>query len=319
VTGRTVVEPPGSGSGWWAGAPTVLDRNGTFYLSYRLRRPRELGRGYETRIAASRDGTVFRDVWRMTSHDLASPSIERCALLTESDGAMRLYVSYVDGADGRWRIDVLEARSLEALHARGRRPVLMPSEVGVAGVKDPCIVRAQGQWHMYVSCAVSGDPANVELHRREDAFASGSIRSATGLATSADGERWRWHGIVLAPPESGWDAYETRITAVVEDDGRYLAFYDGIATAAENYEERTGLAESTDLQTWRRLTVTRPLYGSPHGSGSLRYVSAVEPSGALLYAEIARRDGSHELCVFRAPADVRRVQHNSRQHDSRQP
>jgi hypothetical protein len=90
----------------------VHHQNRTFYLSYRLRRPRELGRGYESRIATSRDGAMFQDVWRMTSRDLTSPSIERCALLPESDGVARLYVSYVDGADGRWRIDVLEGPSV---------------------------------------------------------------------------------------------------------------------------------------------------------------------------------------------------------------
>ena len=48
--------PLGDGPGWWAGAPgaTFDAQSNTFYLVYRQRQPRELGRGVELRIAASR-------------------------------------------------------------------------------------------------------------------------------------------------------------------------------------------------------------------------------------------------------------------------
>src|SRR5262245_19140843 len=80
--GETVIEPPGTGQGWWAGAcSAAVDADaGRFYLSYRLRKPRELGRGVECRVAESEDGVQLRDIWRMGKEALASPSVERSAL-----------------------------------------------------------------------------------------------------------------------------------------------------------------------------------------------------------------------------------------------
>jgi len=111
--GTVVREPPGEGPGYWAGAPGVtyhrkLER---FYMVYRLRRPRGLepDRGAEIRIAYSRDGVTFQDVWSGTKDQLGTSSIERCALVHLPDGGWRLYPSYVDPADGRWMIGLVEA------------------------------------------------------------------------------------------------------------------------------------------------------------------------------------------------------------------
>src|SRR5690606_12086048 len=45
--GRTILEPPGSGYGYWAGAPSAVYDPGEdrFYTYYRLRSPRTKGRG----------------------------------------------------------------------------------------------------------------------------------------------------------------------------------------------------------------------------------------------------------------------------------
>jgi hypothetical protein len=81
----------------------------------------------------------------------------------------------------------------------------------------------------------------------------------------------------------------TRITAVV---GEY-AYFDGRASAAENYEERTGIARWNGS---RYIAVAGPA-SSPFGGGALRYVSAVALPGRSmrLYYEISTRYGSHEL------------------------
>jgi hypothetical protein len=66
----------------------------------------------------------------------------------------------------------------------------------------------------------------------------------------------------------------------------------------ENYEERTGMAESRDGADWRRLTRDAPLLTADEGSASLRYVSRIEWQGRVLhYYEFARADGAHELRV----------------------
>jgi len=165
-------------------------------------------------------------------------------------------------------------------------------------VKDPVVIRDGPRWLMFASfgsrelrAAPGTDDA---LHASGDALSTGQLLSSTGLATSDDGLRWSWEGPVLAPPRSGWDGFETRISAVLPRDGAWLALYDGIATIAKNYEERTGIARSSDLRAWTRETTDGPAFRSPHASGSLRYACVV---GSLVYAEAARADGAHDLVV----------------------
>jgi hypothetical protein len=75
-----------------------------------------------------------------------------------------------------------------------------------------------------------------------------------------------------------------------------MALYDGRASAAENFEERTGLATGTS-PVGLTANGEGPVAASPHGRGGLRYVSLVPlPFGGYrLYYEATREDGAHEL------------------------
>jgi hypothetical protein len=97
--GRTVIEPTGAGSGYWAGAPSVCydESAGRFYLYYRLREPRPV-RGKECRIATSEDGVSFRTIWSATQHDIGTTSMERSCICQTEAGLWRLYLSYVHPA-----------------------------------------------------------------------------------------------------------------------------------------------------------------------------------------------------------------------------
>ena len=57
--GETVVAPPGSGPGFWAGGPSAVATADGIYLAYRLRRPVDAGRGYAMVVARSDDGLAF--------------------------------------------------------------------------------------------------------------------------------------------------------------------------------------------------------------------------------------------------------------------
>jgi hypothetical protein len=272
---------------------------GDFYLVYRLRRPRGVhpDRGAEVRIARSRDGLAFDDIWSATKDQLHTTSIERCALARGRDGRWRLYVSYVDPADQRWRIDVTEADRPDAFDLTAVRSVLTAADIAAEGVKDPFVFRVAGLDHMIVSYATADRSATAqELHGTADAYNTGLIRSATGLATSADGRHWHWEGALLSPSPGGWDSYCARIGCLWYEPPVWLALYDGSADVRENYEERCGLAYSCDLHRFERVTRAGPLLVPPHGTGALRYFDVLAlPHARFLYFEMARPDGSHDL------------------------
>ena len=76
-------------------------------------------------------------------------------------------------------------------------------------------------------------------------------------------------------------------------DGSFVAFYDGSASHAENYEEKTGIAVSQNLLRWKSVTETGPAHISPHGSHSLRYMDAqVQGSTAAIFYECSRPDAA---------------------------
>lgn len=302
ATGKTVIEPLGTGSGWWVGAPSVFWDGDRYYLSYRVRRPQP-ERGGETRIAVSDDGERFETIWVGRKEQFDSPSIERSALLRDDDGRWRLYVSYVDGADGRWRIDLLEAAAPDQFDPARRVPILTAADIGAEGVKDPWICQVGGEWLMLTSYAptpptlAADERGHEQLHGTKDVYNTGLSKSLSGLATSADGLAWRWEGAIFEPQEAGWDAYAARLNTAIWSPPLWIGYYDGSASVAENYEERCGVATSADLRHWRRLSADGPAIGAAQpGPGGVRYVEAVQGPGWIrFYYEWTRPDGAHEL------------------------
>lgn len=335
--GLLVRAPLEERAGWWAGAPGAAfdDASNTFFLVYRQRQPRELGRGVECRIAASDNGVTFKDIWALPKTSLGALSLERCSLLRGLDGLWRLYLSYVGEEDGRWRIDLLEADEPDRFDLNQRQPVLNADDVGGEGVKDPCVYQFGRMTYMLFSYATRESELSPDVRRARhasgDIYNTGLTRSRTGAALSGDGRQFQWIGDVSPrsrfgssrgfgasgpailsglqispPPENAsdasaprWDAYCQRISAILPlDTGGYLACYDGSASVAQNYEERAGLAHSFDLQTFYSLSPDGPALVSPLGSGSLRYVDILPVGRDLFYYyEIANASGAHELRV----------------------
>ncbi|MBO1419482.1 hypothetical protein, partial [Streptomyces sp. FH025] len=256
-------------------------------------------RGWRCAVAESADGIGFRDLWSVRSDELGSPSMERLALLRRG-GRYLLHLSYVDPADNRWRIDALSADAPESFDLATRTPVLTAADTGTEGIKDPYLLETADGVHLF-STVSRARPFTAEeqarAHATADIHTTGLTVQPTALALSPDGLRFtagpgRAAEALDVGPAGSWDAYESRITAVLPDGhGGWLALYDGGADAAGNYEERCGLAASTDLRTWRRLTPDGPWLG-------VRYADLVSARGRwYLYYEWTRPDGSHELRV----------------------
>ena len=301
-------EPVGVGPGYWAGAPGVFyaREEGACYVTYRIRRPRGVlpDRGGEARIARSTDLRHFEDVWSVTKDAYDTVSIERSAIRKGADGLWRYFTSIVDPADGRWCITMLKGPDPRRFDAARARRLFTAGPLGLEGVKDPWIFEDAGVYYMLLSVATPNRRTREASHATLDIFNTGDCLSATGLARSSDLDSWEWLGVVFSPSESGWDAYCRRINTIIRHDGKYIGFYDGSASHHENYEERTGLAASTDLRSWEPLTVSAPALTSPHASGSLRYLDAVAIDDEdWAFYESARADGSHDLRVARMDVD----------------
>ena len=95
------------------------------------------------------------------------------------------------------------------------------------------------------------------------------------------------------PGTGSWDARGSRVGWVHADpEGTWWALYDGRASAAENFHERTGLARGRHPGRLRAVAGPVPAaYGS-----ALRYVSVVAvPDGHRVFYEAGAADGSHAL------------------------
>lgn len=286
------VAAPGTGSGFWAGGPSAVAADGGLYLAYRLRRPIGSGRGYAVAIAFARDGVHFGDpIAMVTSGEMNTESLERPELVRLPDGRWRLYLSCATTGTKHWRVEVTDAAHPSEFDVRARAVVLAGNPRKRA-VKDPVIQFHGGQWHMWATIHPLADPDETD-------------QMTTEYATSPDGLHWTWQGTAISGRPGEWDSRGTRVTAVRLGKGgeggatKVMAYYDGRATAAENYEERTGLAIGAKPAA---LLATSPpgdgpAVSSPYAGGALRYLDLVDlPDGRTrLYYEMAQPDGSHAL------------------------
>lgn len=281
TSGTAVIEPPGAGPGYWAGGPSAAWGDGEIFLAYRLRRPLGHGRGYAVAVARSRDGEHFETAATIRKEDMATESLERPFLVRLPGGDWRLYLSCATPGTKHWRVEAVDAPAPGEFDPR-RSQLVLPGDTK-KGVKDPVIMRHGGTWHMWVTCHPLEDPAEAD-------------QMVTEYATSQDGLAWTWHGVALSGRPGRWDARGTRVTCVRFTEDGVLAYYDGRATAAENYEERTGVATGSE-PTVLAAVGTGPAASSPYHGGGLRYVDILpSPDGGhRLYYEMTRPDGAHEL------------------------
>jgi len=278
---QAAVPAPGLGGGFWVGAPSAAEHDGYVYLAYRLRHPVDLGRGQGVVIARSRGGVSFETVTKISKDLMNAESLERPTLIRTPEGKWRLYLSCATTGTKHWRVEMLEADNPEDFKESTHK-VVLPGDKDW-GVKDTVIALRDGTWHLW------GTFHPLDTPNEED-------RMISKYATSKDGVEWTWaDGVALEPRKGTWDSRGARITAVHFAEGFLLAFYDGRASAAENYEERTGIAVGTSPDKFVAIG-EKPFAESPGGRG-LRYFDLLQLADGSFrtYYEMATPDDSHEL------------------------
>jgi hypothetical protein len=256
------------GTGNWIGAASALIHSDYIYLAYRDRHPVDKGRGNRAYVARSPidDGIQFDTLCAIDKEDMDAESLERPALDVTPDGDWYLYLSCATFNSKHWRIERLRAGRPQDFSARTRKTIFPGS--AAFGIKDPVLVRAQDLRIWATLHPLTEGDENADQMISVDAYSFEPV---------------------MLPEPGTWYSRGTRITAVVGEH----AYFDGRASAAQNYEELTGIAK------WNgsRYTAIAGPASSPFGGGALRYVSAIAlPGGELrLYYESAAEYGSHEL------------------------
>lgn len=256
------------GTGNWIGAASALVHGDYIYLAYRDRHPVDKGRGNRVYVARSPvgSGIDFEGLCVVDKADMDAESLERPALDVTPDGDWDLYLSCATFNSKHWRIERLRADDPARFRAVSRK-VVFPGSAAF-GVKDPVVVRDE----------------DLRIWATQHPLTEGDENADRMISVNAFSD-----DPVMVPEPGTWYSRGTRVTAVLGD----YAYFDGRASAAQNFEERTGLAKWNGS---RFLAVAGPA-SSPFGGGALRYVSAIAlPDGGLrLYYESATEYGSHEL------------------------
>jgi len=277
-----VVPAPSGGPGNWSGAASAVLVDGTFWLTYRVRRPLSEGRGVTVAVSRSSDGVVFEQVAEVHRDAFGCESFERPVLVPVPGLGWRLYLSCATPGSKHWWVDSLTAATPEELPA-GHQQVVLPGSADVA-VKDPVILRGDdGAWRMWLCCHPLAEVGHED-------------RMTTRLLTSADGLEWTDRGEVLAGRTGRWDARGARVTTVISERP-LTVLYDGRADAGSNWHETTGVARWDGL---RLVADDEDPMTSPFSDGAWRYASAVPlPDGRTrFYVEAARPDGAHDLVTL---------------------
>ena len=282
------IAPPVAEPGYWAGAPSAVVGDDAIYLAYRMRRPVGRGRGYGVSVARSEDGVHFEPMLTIGRELVGTESLERPSLVRTETGTWRLYLSCATPGTKHWRVELVEAAHPSEFDALDSQ-VVLPGDAKT-GVKDPVITHRGGLWRLWASCHPLADPDEAD-------------QMVTDYATSDDGRQWTWHGTALNGRPGHWDSRGTRVTAVMYAGDTIVAYYDGRASAAENYEERTGIATGNEPIALTPIG-DAPSAESPYGGRGLRYLDILPlgDGGYRLYYEMTKPDGSHELRTELRPA-----------------
>jgi hypothetical protein len=235
----------------------------------------------------SDDGRRYKQVHNVHRDDAGVPVFERpCLMRHPQSGKFRLY-GCAGLKDGWTIIKFDDTDSPTEINPETLAPVLAPSQstdpfVGTIGYKDPVVLVARGEWHMFV---IGTDKTERIWH-----------------FTSGDGVEWASASEHPVLENAGWHNYFTRPASVVPMPLGYLFVYEGSHTRWHDpiYNIATGLAYSPDLKTFIDLTPDQPLLRSttPGDNHTWRYSHWMAVDDKMwVFWEAARPNNTNELRV----------------------
>jgi len=325
---------------WFGGGNMVEDAEGTLYLVGRYRNAGDSRtglsrgeRGLELAIFRSVDGgESFQKILSFSKQDLDLPgkrviSIEGASLCLR-EGKVELYVStekdgigYPEGfkeyqkkGTGVWSIDRISASSVERLQEGRIESFYSSADPARLHVKDPTVVRLPSGREILLFCT--------------HPFTWASSNSAYMIREPGNKE-FGAPVYDFLPRGPAWDVAVTRATDILtlpEGTGGLreavsLLFYDGAECLRPHEqspggvqrprgyscEEIGGLAwfPGESIQQVERISQYGPLFLSPFGTGSSRYVHTLKGRGGL-YAtwQQSSPTGSQPLLMHRLSWDA---------------
>jgi hypothetical protein len=330
-----LIHPNKNQTGYWFGGGNLsIAPEGTWYLTGRYRNygdsrtGLEAGlRGVELAVFASKDrGNTYEKVLSFSKKDLSYPdkpvlSIEGSALHFTPNG-VELFVSsekdnvpypknlraFHKNGTGVWSIDRLQAESVQNLANAPVTPFLSSDDPRFLHVKDPVVYdMVNGDMllsfctHPY-SWASSNSGYTIRLKGAQDFSAPNYECFRRGYTWDVAISRiTAW----MRVPRKGVFKDETPVLLVFYDGGESLRNLDQHKQAVQrprgySCEEIGGLAWAVEdnLSIISRLSVELPMFISPWGSGSSRYVDVLQTEDGL-YAtwEQSQPDFSQPLVI----------------------
>lgn len=278
-------------------------------------------RGAELALMNSEDGgKTFNHVFSFYRDDLAIEgeavfSIEGACLVTGDDG-VELYVSseknrtfpdpiseYQKPGTGVWSIDVIKAQTVEKLQGAKPQSVLSTMDLAWLHIKDPVVFDISGTRNMiFCSSPFCWTSAN------------------TGYAQLSDKEHWYVIDWSILPRGPIWDVALFRVTSrftlpstgvLADRPPISVYFYDGAECLHKHEgrrpwgyacEEVGGLAAGLEGEFPRieRLSTEKPLFMSPYGTGSSRYVNIFDAGDEYIVIwQQSQSDCSQPLVINR--------------------
>ena len=310
----------------------IRDEDGTFWLVGRFRNHGDsrtgIGageRGLELAIFRSSDkGKTFHKSVSLSKADLSTPqhevlSIEGTALRQSVEG-FELYVSsekagigYPDGyqdflkpGTGVWTIDRLVADDIASLADASVQPFVSCDVPQFVHVKDPFIGSHQGRTClMFCTHPFCWSSSNTGYVRLDD---DGAILGEPCYDFFPRGFAWDvaiTRGTALVPVPRVGPLANREIHLLFYDGGECVRNLDEHASAVRrprgySCEELGGVAcvDGDDLHSVQRLSSSRPMFVSPHGTGCSRYVDVmVTDEGYYATWQQAQPDGSQPLVM----------------------